>query len=112
MSVATLANKTVVVERRTYNYDLAGGRTYSWELVATVKARVQPLSSSEALRHSSDDSRVSHKVYVPGNPDITAGDRLIVDDYVLHVTGVRDIDLVGRFVTIEAYDPEMYEVPS
>ena len=37
-------------------------------------------------------------------------DRLLVDGHYLRVEGVRDIDLIGRFITIEAREAEMHEV--
>lgn len=106
MSVATLANTKITVQRRTVTKDAGGGITRSWSNHLRIKARVQPLSSSDMIRHSKDDARVTHKVYVPGTPDIRTADRIqtarVPTGHSLYVQGVRNIDLADEFLTIEA----------
>lgn len=107
MSVATLADKTVSVERATITRDGQGGRVETWAEVLSVSARIQPLSAGESIRYSREAEIVTHKIYVPLSPDIRHGDRIVfvnVHDVTetYEVKGVRNIDHQDRFLTIEA----------
>ena len=108
MSVATLANLAVTVERATVTKDAMGGQIKTWAPVLRTKCRLQPLSASESIRHSKDESVVTHKAYFPGTPNIQPGDRIPITakpiatetDY-LYVTGVRNINYLDQFLTVE-----------
>lgn len=106
MSVASLANRTIIVERATVTRDAMGGRTPTWATHLRLPARVQPLSAGEAIRSSREDARVTHRAYVPGTPDITTKDRIRVEGSTpstsaLYVQGVRDVDHAGVYLTID-----------
>lgn len=118
MSVATLSNTSVQVQRPTETVDAWGGKTRSaWSTEQTLKMRVQPLSGSEIRLHSREEMRVTHKVYVSGKPDIRDTDRLKPTGSVggtdkwdsnrsLYVQAVRNIDLVNSFLTLECEERE------
>jgi len=64
---------------------------------------VQPLSGAELAQYGTELASVTHRVYVSGTPAVRASDLLELPGGVqLIVRSVRDIDLLGRFVTIEA----------
>lgn len=104
MSVATLANTTITIERPA-NTLTKGAITQSFAQVLRVRARVQPLSSEDRIKHSREESQVTHKVYVSGTPDIRAGDRIPIvrtaGTRYLYIHGARDIDEAGVFLTLE-----------
>ncbi len=99
MSVASLANTSIVVQRPTVAASAAQGETLA--TVFTGKARIQPLSGAEINRYSRDLSSVTAKAYVAGTPDIKADDIMTAGSDTYLVKAVRDIDLLGRFTTIE-----------
>jgi len=101
MSVASLANRTYGFERQTTTKDAVGGQTKAWASSATVKGRVQPLSGTDQIIHARNESRVTHKGYFTGTPDILAGDRVQVGSQFLHVAAVRNVDYADSFVTVE-----------
>jgi SPP1 family predicted phage head-tail adaptor len=113
MSVATLSNITLAVQRQTATRDAMGGQTKSWASLVKVQGRVNPLSSSEMIRHSQDDDRITHKVYVAGTPDIRPLDRLshakLRAGRHLYVKGVREPSLSGNFITIECEERDDYD---
>ena len=101
MSVATLSVTTITVSRPTITVDSFGGQLRKWATVLTTKARVQPLSGADRVRHERLEEIITHKVYVSGTPDIRDQDRITAGSLTLYVRSVRDIDLVGSFLTIE-----------
>lgn len=107
MSVASLSITQITVQRRTITKDGWGGQTNVWTRHLDMSARVQPLSAEDrALLQQREGQVVTHRVYVSGTPDIAAEDRIKVPGKVpdarsLYVHGVRDIDLLGRFLTID-----------
>ena len=101
MSVASMANQTLTVSRSVAIRDAGGGVKWAMASVLRIQGRAQPLSGSDVQRHSRPDMRVTHKVYVPGAPDIRDGDRLDVKGLILWVQVVRDVDLAGKFTVLE-----------
>lgn len=101
MSVASLANRTVVVERYAATQDNWGSPARAFTFHLRSSGRLQPLSGADIIRHSKDEMRVTHKLYVSGTPDIEAGDRLTVNKKTLYVQTVRNIDEADKFLTIE-----------
>ena len=118
MSVATLSNTSVDVERPVEALDAWGGKTRSaWLSVANYMMRVQPLSGREIINNSREEMRVTHMAYVAGKPDIRPGDRLKPLGTVagtdkwdsgrsLYVQAVRNVDLLNSFLTIECEERE------
>lgn len=107
MSVATLANTMVTVQRRSNSTDASGGVVQTWTAHLNLRARVQPLSAFESARFGSDTETITHKVYFPGVPDIKHSDRLQYTDRLgrlrtLEIRGVRNTDELDVFTTVEA----------
>ena len=101
MSVASLSNRTVQFERATITRDATGGRIQTWADSVRVKCRIQPLSGADVIRHSKEDMSVTHKAYTSGTPDIQPGDKFTLGSRTLFVQAVRDIDMLGRYTTLE-----------
>lgn len=99
MSVASLATTSVVVTRRGAPSGAAG--TMSITTVFSGRARIQPLSGAEQQKYSRDTEVVNTKAYIPGVTQIRAGDILSAGSDAYIVRAVRDIDLLGRFTTLE-----------
>ncbi len=95
----------VTVSRITRTPDGAtGGWTESWANAATgVACRVQPLTAKEIAQNQSVDSKVNCRVYFDGRPDVRFDDRLIFGADTIEVIGVRDVDRVGRLLTVDGY---------
>jgi len=89
--------------RTVANQDAVGSYDPSTTIVhAALACRVNPLSSKEMALFGKDDSVITHKIYCAADAGIQPEDEFAVDGLVLRVHGVRDIDLWGRFLTIEA----------
>ena len=101
MSVATLANRTVTVYRPTDSVDAIGAPKEVYAFHLRTRGRSQPLSGADAVRLGKPESTVMHKLYIAGTPDIKARDRITIGSLILYVVIVRDIDLAGKFTTIE-----------
>lgn len=101
MSVASLATTSVTIHRRGAASGAAQTRTLS--LIYAGKARIQPLSSKETQQHGRDLGVVMAKAYISGTVGAEASDvlRETASGKEWIVRGVRDIDRLGRFTTLE-----------
>lgn len=101
MSVATLANINVTVQRASSARGEWGTLEPVWSTHLRLRMRVQPLSSEEVILYSRDTVTITHKAYVNGTPDITEKDRLKIGSVIYKIKGVRNIDLADSFLTLE-----------
>ena len=78
MTIATLCNRTVDIERATLTRDAQGGRVETWAVhLPAQPIRIQPRSASErAIGGNPTNEAVTHKGYMPGWRDVKAKDRL------------------------------------
>jgi head-tail adaptor len=104
MSVATLSNRTVSVERATITQDASGGQVKAWAKVGRYKMRLQPRRGDDAIRHGKDESENLWIGYVSGSPDIRAGDRFPNPDDAsryLYVNSRQDSNMLAHHLRLE-----------
>lgn len=105
MSIRSMLRNRATIQQATISattYSSAGTKTWSTRH-SNVKCDIQPLSAAEAIRYSSEQSAVSHKMYcMPGEVTGTvASDRVVFNGRYFEITGVRDTDEIGRLLVIE-----------
>jgi len=66
----------VTIQQQTTVADTQGGRAVTWGTLATVWARVEPLSAREQLQSASLGSRVSYRATIRQRGDVTPKMRL------------------------------------
>ncbi len=108
MSIATLMNQTVTIERNTPTADRLGGNTESWvSHKASVPIRIQPLSALERQQYDRSLGLVTHRGYMPDFTDITTRDRVTAthpqtgNSVTYLIRGVRMTDQDGRLQVLE-----------
>ena len=101
MSLTSLCNKTVTIERMSETADNWGGITEAYASVGTAKARVYPVAGNDAVVHGRPDMRITHRLYFPGTLDIRGDDRLLYNLRYFYVQLIRNIDEQGRFLTVD-----------
>lgn len=87
---AQLLVDTGVITRRSATINDDGTESLTWATVATVGARVEPMSNrdtSETLGERADATQY-YRGYVPVGTDVNAGDRVTLTTHVLYVTQV------------------------
>jgi len=80
--------------------DGGGGQTDPWAspvIVATVRARVEPLRGNERLHAMQIEATLTHRVTIRHRPDVTAKMRLKFDNRFLNIRAVIDVQERGRF---------------
>jgi head-tail adaptor len=106
VSVATLANSTITVQRPTITPDPVGGRTITWADHLTLKARVQPRGGRETINNAKIDDRTTHFIYIPGAPDVQQKDRItqskVRTGRSLYILRVENIDLLDHHLRVQA----------
>ncbi len=101
MSVASLANTVVTIQRRSLTLDATGGNVEAWTTLRRLRGRVQPLSGAEQALYSRDQEQVNGKAYFPGVVDITSADRLSFRGKIASVVNVRNPDEMDRYTVVE-----------
>jgi SPP1 family predicted phage head-tail adaptor len=101
MSLSSLCDKTVTIQRISTSTDNWGGVTESYAGAGSAKARVRPVSGNDAIVASKPDLRISHIFYFATNPTVQSGDRFLYDSRYFYVKNIRDIDEQNRLLTVD-----------
>ena len=97
MSVATLSNKRVTVQRRTLTESessAAGVVTWTNHL-SSVPCAIEPLSTSDVEQFSQTLGKVSHRMFCGIGVDIKSRDRIVLGSITYEVAGPA-MDAAGR----------------
>lgn len=102
-----LLDKTITTQRVTYAADAhsAGGvETWAAQL-SGIKARIQPMSSSESVRYGRESGRRMVRIYVKPGQDIRGDDRVVWTDGsttryldIVEIITPQDGDTITRLI--------------
>jgi len=84
-----LLNRLVTVTRRSPVADGQGGSSAPYVTTETLRGRIRPVSTREAIIGARPETDVSHVAYFRPVADIRARDRLVADGRTYEVIGVR-----------------------
>lgn len=88
----------LMLEAVTLTPDGAGGHTEDWAEVATLFARLEPLSASSRFGADQWLETVTHRATLRWRGDIASGMRLSRFGRIFEVVTVHDPDETGRFL--------------
>ncbi len=105
MAACTLSDLRQVVEIQSESAtgDGGGGQSDPWAnptVVATVRARVEPLHGAERRRAMQLEAALSHRVTIRHRSDVTAKMRLKFDNRIFNIRAVIDVHEQGRFLDL------------
>lgn len=92
----------VTLQDFTSTDDGFGGRIEEWYDVAEVWARIEPVKAGEQLIAGGIQSITDVLVHVRHRDDITSQWRIIWRGIVYRITGARNLDERGQFLTLDA----------
>ena len=78
--------------------DGLGGFSESWTEIATVFARVEPISAASVFAASQSLETVTHRVTLRWRGDVSSGKRFVRPGRVLDIITVHDPDETGRYL--------------
>lgn len=90
MRAGTLRHR-VTIQTLARTADDGGGYTEAWSNVATVWARVEPLSGGERWEAQQITANLSHRVAMRYRNDVTANNRLLFGARRLRIDAVIDV---------------------
>ena len=94
MSISSLLNKSITLQRKIATKDASLGTSFEWSDVETYCAAVQPVSASEAWKFAQRGIFVSHVLYLDQNISPTVRDRISWDSRLFNI--VHIFDMAGR----------------
>ena len=89
MAIGTL-NQRATVLAQTLTADGGGGYSASWDVVATVWARLEPLSGADRYSAGRLESRARHKITVRRSNIYAAGQRLQIGTRLFALQALLD----------------------
>ena len=96
----------VTIESLAKTPDGAGGSTLAWSTVATVWAKVTPVSGGERYQSMRVEADVSHTIITRYRSDIAPDDRVSFDGRTMQIKSVINIEERGRYLEIKAVEGE------
>jgi SPP1 family predicted phage head-tail adaptor len=90
--------RRVTVESAAGTGDGAGGETPAWDTVATVWARVEPVSAGEQVVAGHLAGVVTHEVTLRWRGDVAGGMRIAYRGRTFRVLAVHDPDETRRYL--------------
>lgn len=88
----------VALEEAVVSGDGAGGRVTTWTEVATVFARIVPVSAERSFAADQFVETVTHRVTLRFRDDVTSGMRFARQDRRFAIVAVHDPDETGRYL--------------
>lgn len=82
----------LTIERATEAQNASGQVVKTWSTLKTIAANVVPLSGLEAVTGLQTEARVSHRVYINYDPDLTTKDRFDFEGRTLEIISALDVD--------------------
>ncbi|MCR4265352.1 phage head closure protein [Nitratireductor sp. ZSWI3] len=82
--------------------DGTGGHGESWSEIATLFARIEPLSASARFGAGQDHQTVTHRITLRFRDDIESGMRLVRQGRIFSILHIHDPDETGRYLQCRA----------
>ena len=92
--------RRLTIQAESPSADGLGGQARAWTDVATVWARVVPLSGSEQLHGMQLEARISHRITIRHRADVTARHRLRLGGRVFNIRAAVDREERGRWLEL------------
>jgi SPP1 family predicted phage head-tail adaptor len=99
--LSTLTQRATLLAR-TLTPDGGGGFAESWDAVATVWIRLEPLGATDTPSAGHLESRIRHRITLRRRADLAAGQRIAVAGRTLRIHAVLDGGPRDAFVTLTA----------
>lgn len=82
--------------------DGSGGHAESWGEIATLFAKIEPVSAESIFGADQTLETVTHRITIRWRAGVTSGMRLRRLDRIFHVVTVHDPDDTGRYLVCRA----------
>ena len=93
-------NQRATLRAQTLTPDGGGGFTGSWDVVATVWARLEPVTGADNTAADKRESRVRHRVVLRRSNAVAAGQRLEIGARIFAVRALLDEGPQSPFLTL------------
>lgn len=95
-------NRRLTLEGPVETADGAGGITRSYAAVATLWARVEPVSARYDIVAAGAGGTITHRITIRRGPEVTTRHRFVEGARIYQVVAVRDEDSDRRFRVVHA----------
>ena len=93
-------NQRATIRAQTLTPDGGGGYSESWDVVATLWARLEPVGGSDLYLADRLESRARHKITIRRNTAIAAGQRVQIAARTFAIRALLDPGAESPFVTL------------
>jgi SPP1 family predicted phage head-tail adaptor len=81
--------------------DGQGGATVTWQVTASLWARIEPVSFVVSEQAGAESGRISHRIWLAYRQDVVTGQRLRKGGRVFAIKLVRDPDETARYLVCQ-----------
>jgi SPP1 family predicted phage head-tail adaptor len=93
-------NQRATLRAQTLTPDGGGGYSETWDAVATLWARLEPISGNDLYLAGKLESRARHKLTIRRNASIAAGQRVQIGARNFAIRALLDPGAQSAFVTL------------
>ena len=97
-----LLRSELALQAATTAPDGLGGHTESWAEIATVFARIEPVSATSSFGPDQTVETVTHRVTLRWRNGVAAGMRFVRQARIFDIVTVHDPDDTGRYLVCRA----------
>ncbi len=103
MDIGGLCAHEIKIQTNRASADDKAGAPESWQIrYANVRALIQPLSAREQAKWSGLPTIATHRIYIgDGSLSISEDDRILYENRVFRILGVRNPDELGYFLVLD-----------
>ena len=97
-----LLRSELVLQANTPAPDGLGGHAENWAEIATVFARIEPVSATSRFGPDQTMETVTHRVTLRWRGGVASGMRFVKQDRIFDIVTVHDPDDTGRYLVCRA----------
>ena len=95
--------KRVEIQSRSRTADGVGGWTSAWLKKKGVYAKIEPVSSREALYGMQNELTISHRITIR-ETDVIGSDRIYFNGRTFNIQGIRNIEERNRYMILDCLE--------
>ncbi len=99
---ASEMKKRITIQQATISYDEIGGQIVSWQDLATIWAKIEPMHNSEIFTNNKISARERAKITIRYRDDVDNNSRLLVDNTIFQIISIINKDKQNHSLEILA----------
>lgn len=92
------------IERAVETPDGAGGNSKVWQVIASPRAYIKPISGGERFQAMRLESNISHRIFIRYRSDLKSDDRINYQGRLMQIKAIVNIEEQNKWLEIYAVE--------